>query len=76
MKRAEDVEGLKKLMDEHIAHRHGSETVRLLWSGYLAALLLRGHIDQNTHNYMSGSLQDAGTDIVHDILANEDLGHG
>jgi len=52
---------------EHLQHRD-SDVVRLLWKGYLAALLEWGFFDPNDYHELNRDLGELGKDELREIF--------
>jgi hypothetical protein len=59
-----NVKGLSEIMKEQIAYRGNSDTINLLWAGYLAALAVEGHLSDDEYHALSGSLKDVGREEI------------
>jgi hypothetical protein len=68
MKNEADVAGLTQSMLEHVAFRNNSDTVNLLWAGYLAALMVEGHLDTNKYHELNCMLKDVGREELRELF--------
>ena len=68
MKDRNALDGLRQNMLEHIAYRKNSDTVNLLWSGYLAALLVEGHITPGEYHDLRIQLKVVGEDELKELF--------
>jgi hypothetical protein len=62
------VVGLRQLMMEHVAHRLNSDVVNLLWAGYLAALMVEGHLETNDYHDLNNLLKDVGREELRELF--------
>jgi hypothetical protein len=68
MKLQMDINGLRQSMMEHVAYRKNSDTVNLLWAGYLAALMVEGHLATNDYHDLNNSLKDVGREELRELF--------
>ena len=68
MKNEVDVAGLRRSMLEHVAYRNNSDTVNLLWAGYLAALMVEGHLGIDEYHELNRMLKDVGRDELRELF--------
>jgi hypothetical protein len=68
MSTTEDIASLKKIMLDHVQLRNGSDTVKLLWKGYLAALVIEAKMGSEEFHKISESLGDIGDEEVAEIF--------
>ena len=68
MKDRSTVVGLRELMVEHIAHRKNTDVVNLLWAGYLAALMVEGHLSANDYHDLNALLKDVGREELRELF--------
>jgi hypothetical protein len=63
-----DVKSLEQSMKEHIAYRGNSDVVNLLWAGYLAALMIEGHLSADEYHDLNDMLKDVGRAELREIF--------
>lgn len=63
-----DAAGLGEIMMEQIAYRGDSETINLLWAGYLAALAVEGRPTDSECHELNGKLKDVGREELQELL--------
>ena len=69
MKTFKDKESIRSIMLDHVKHRGGSDVVRLLWKGYLAALMVEGSFSPDDYHELNDALGDIGGDELVEIFA-------
>jgi hypothetical protein len=68
MKSKADLDGLEVLLKEHLEYRKNSDAVNLLWSGYIAALLVEGSITISDYDCLSGHLKDVAPEELRELF--------
>ena len=63
-----DKDGLAELMLEQISHRANSDTMNLLWAGYLAALAVEGHLTDDQYHELNSKLKDVGREELRELF--------
>jgi hypothetical protein len=61
-------EELQRRIELQLSHRAGSESVKLLWKGYIAALLEWGMLKVKDHDELSELLGVVGDDELKEIF--------
>lgn len=63
-----DLDGLASLMREHIAFRGNSDTVNLLYAGYLAGLMIEGRFAPDDYHDLNDTLKDVGREELGELF--------
>ena len=63
-----DLEDLAQSIKEHIAFRGNSDTVNLLWAGYLAALMIEGYLSPDEYHDLNDTLKNVGREELGEIF--------
>lgn len=68
MKEQRDIDGIRRSIAEHIAHRQNSDIVNAMWAGYLAALLVEGLLSPNEYHDLNSTLKNVGREELRELL--------
>lgn len=68
MSRLPTKEELLERMSAQLRYREDSDTIHLLWKGYLAALMEWGFLEPNDYHELNGTLKDVGEDERSEIF--------
>ena len=61
-------EGLRERFRAHVAFHENSDTVNLLWKGYLAALMEWGYFTPDDYHELNNMLKEVGEDERREIF--------
>ena len=59
---------IRERMMAHVTHRENSDTVKLIWKGYLAALMEWGFFSPNEYHELDDLLSDVGSEEVREVF--------
>jgi hypothetical protein len=62
------LEDLAQTMRQHIADRGNSDTVNLLWAGFLAGMQIQSCFEPDDYHDLNDILKDVGKDELGEIL--------
>ena len=56
----------------HLEHRNNSNTINLIWHGYLAALMEWGFLQPDEYSQLQTLLKDVGRDEIQEVFLGLD----
>lgn len=59
---------ISQIMHQHIADRGNSDTVNLIWAGFLAGLMVQGYFEPDDYHDLNDKLKNVGRDELGELF--------